>query len=174
MMYRSIRRTLLSTPVAEELKVYLRTRGPPPPELLNLNQTENTINYSDNNDNNNNNNNNQNKPFNQLDDELYNTCKFLIRDCTGNSLDFSNKKINDNNFCIIYDTIKESHIFSTLASLNLSNNELLYAPKELKDLLRISKLNFCGNLLGGDNQGIHVYIYLYIYIYSYICMYIYI
>lgn len=29
---RTIRRTLLSTPVAEELKVYLRTRGPPPVE----------------------------------------------------------------------------------------------------------------------------------------------
>ena len=27
---RTIRRTLLSTPVAEELKIYLRTRGPPP------------------------------------------------------------------------------------------------------------------------------------------------
>lgn len=30
---RTVRRTLLSTPAAEELKVYLRTRGPPPLEL---------------------------------------------------------------------------------------------------------------------------------------------
>ena len=30
---RTIRRTLLSTPVAEDLKIYLRTRGPPPVQV---------------------------------------------------------------------------------------------------------------------------------------------
>jgi hypothetical protein len=167
-LYRSIRRTLLSTPIAEELKVYLRTRGPPPPELLNLNQIDNNINYNDNNDNNN----NHNIPLSQDDNELYYNCKFLIRDCTGNVLDFSNKKIHPKNFHIIYDTIKESHVFNTLNNLNLSGNKLVFIPKELKNLLKISKLNFSGNLLGGDDRGI--YIYIYIYVYSCIYMYVYI
>ena len=119
---RSIRRTLLSTPIAEELKAYLRTRGSPPPTtinsstLLDIKQHQRQQQTFSNENENNENKGDDNQYFlsqsqnklennsilfginniqNEKDNSLLSNIDWKIRDCVGNCLDLTDLKLRN-------------------------------------------------------------------------------